>query len=900
MGYRSKILLLIYVLINGVVEAQTVSTGWDMQKSASAYFRENKGQVSDQDYNPRTDVLYCGEVNGMVYHLRNNGISYQLYRVDKWSDADKNSILSRKETGLKMPEQITIYRVDVNWPGSNPDFIIEKDNPLNGSDNYFTSTHPDGITNIKTYSGVTFKNLYDGIDLHYYDHNGTLKYDYLVQSYSDYKKIQLDVAGAEKITAQKDGSVIIQTPLGMISEDAPVAYQQGMELKTHWIVHNNSLSFEVENYSDQFPLIIDPPTRVWGTYYGTAGIDFSYSCSTDAAGNVFLSGTVGGGSVNIATTGAHQTTFNGTNDAFLAKFDANGVRQWGTYYGGTGTDYGLVSSIDPSGNIYLGGYTASSTAIATAGSHQSIYGGGTNDAFIVKFNTNGTRLWSTYYGGTASDEAYGCATDASGNVYLTGRTASSNAIATAGAHQATFGGGSYDVFIVKFTANGTRVWGTYYGGTGSTDYTQACTVDPSGNLYVAGPTNSTTKIATAGAYQSVFGGGADDAFLVKFDGNGNRLWGTYYGSTGSEWARSCAADISGNIYIGGHTSSTATMATAGSHQSTYGGGSSDAFLVKFNTNGARIWATYYGGTGDDYGFPCATDASGNVYITGQLNSTNGIATAGAYQATFGGGTNDAFLVEFDANGIRQWGTYYGGPSSDLGLYCALDASGNIFMSGHTTSSSAIATAGSQQSSIAGSNDAFLVKFSPVIPLPVDFVEFSASCNQHTTLLVWSTVSETNNSFFEIEKSGNGHHFENAGQVKGAGTSSILHHYLYEIDQAGQEIYYYRIRQVDFNGEFTYSKTIAVRCNPANQLSFQVSPNPSSGTIYVIPSDEKVLLSNPRLSITDLSGRIILQETLLKTNTIIDIKNKCAQGAYFVRIQNEEGDLIYNRKLIFQQ
>jgi len=137
------------------------------------------------------------------------------------------------------------------------------------------------------------------------------------------------------------------------------------------------------------------------------------------------------------------------------------------------------------------------------------------DAFLVKFNSSGVRQWGTYYGGTVNDEESSCATDASGNVYLAGRTKSTTAIATTGAHQTTYGGGYYDAFLVKFNSSGVRQWGTYYGGTG-TDEGRSCATDTSGNVYLAGYTQSTTGIATTGAHQTTYGG-SSDAFLVKFD-----------------------------------------------------------------------------------------------------------------------------------------------------------------------------------------------------------------------------------------------------------------------------------------------------------------------------------------------------------------------------------------------
>ena len=346
--------------------------------------------------------------------------------------------------------------------------------------------------------------------------------------------------------------------------------------------------------------------------------------------------------------GSHQSSFGGGSiDAFLVKFNSSGICQWGTYYGGSGGDQGKFCATDASGNVYIAGYTYSGTSIATIGSHQSVGGGATYDAFLVKFNSAGIRQWGTYYGGSEDDYGNSCATDAAGNVYMAGwtDTPSGTSIATSGSHQSAFGG-IYDAFLVKFNSAGIRQWGTYYGGDGG-DREYSCATDASGNVYMAGHTWSSSNIATSGSHQSVGGGATYDAFLVKFNSAGIRQWGTYYGdTTNTDFARSCATDASGNVYLSGCTNSSLNIATTGCHQSSFGG-VYDAFLVQFNSSGVRQWGTYYGGSGDDEGNSCATDASGNVYMAGWTNTPSGtsIATAGSHQSA-NGGNADAFLVKF--------------------------------------------------------------------------------------------------------------------------------------------------------------------------------------------------------------------------------------------------------------
>jgi len=318
--------------------------------------------------------------------------------------------------------------------------------------------------------------------------------------------------------------------------------------------------------------------------------------------------------------------------------------------------------------------------MASAGSHQDTHGGATNAAFLAKFNSAGVRQWATYYGGTTHDIGYACSVDAIGSVYLSGETAS---------------------------------------GTG-------------------------TVIATSGSHQSTLGGGGD-AFLVKFDSLGVRQWGTYYGGIGNDIGRSCATDsTTGNVYSTGETDSniSSVIATTGSHQASIGG-TTDAFLVKFNSVGIRQWGTYYGGSGQDYGYSCATNNAGNVYMSGYTStSTNTIliATVGSHQTTLGGFFSNAFLAHFNSAGVRQWGTYYGGVGYSLGNSLASIGVEKVYLAGstETNTGTVIATIGSHQPSYGGgSTDGFLVKFFNCIN-PASPTNLTPSPNQ--TICVNSTAT----------------------------------------------------------------------------------------------------------------------------------------------------------------
>jgi hypothetical protein len=670
-----------------------------MQKSSWA-FEENKGQVTGAD---GKNVKFVFKDGNLSMFLMQTGIAYQFHKItypEGYKPLDKFASIEEHEKMEKLQSQIKTetYRMDVILEDANSNPKIS----TKGKSNDYIQYYNLNALDVRSYQKVTYYEVYPNIDWVVYINKNAginepkVKYDFIVHPGGDPSKIKLKTEWVEELTSNADGSITLNNKMGSVTEQPPVSFQDGKTIETNFVVNKETISFYLENFDKSKDIIIDPGL-VWATYYGGAG-DESAHCAVYGSGNVYLVGHTNS-TIGIAS-GGHQNTFGGgSSDAFLVKFNSAGIRQWATYYGGSGQDIAHYCAVDSSGNVYLAGYTGSTIGIASGG-HQNTLGGGSLDAFLVKFNSGGIRQWATYYGGSSTDYGRSCAVDGSGNVYLAGQTISTSGIASGG-HQDTLGGSSSDAFLVKFNSAGIRQWATYYGGSGL-DAGYSCAVDGSGNVYLTGYTGSAIGIASGG-HQNTYGSG-NDAFLVKFNSAGVRQWATYYGESVSDNGYSCTVDGSGNVYLAGETRSTSDIASGG-HQNTIGG-SWDAFLVKFNSAGVRQWATYYGGSGNDYAYYCVVDGSGNVYLLGQTASTSGIASGG-HQNTFGG-QFDAFLVKFNSAGVRQWGTYYGGSGHDIAHSCALDGSGSVYLAGQTLSTSGIASGG-HQNTIGGSWDAFLVK-----------------------------------------------------------------------------------------------------------------------------------------------------------------------------------------------
>lgn len=377
---------------------------------------------------------------------------------------------------------------------------------------------------------------------------------------------------------------------------------------------------------------------------------------------------------------------------------------WCSHFGGPSLDYGLCTTVDEMGHIYISGNTLSETSIASALSYQTVYGGN-NDGYIAKFNESGQRLWSTYFGGDDEEIIYDINSDNSGSIVVVGTTKSTTGIATTGAHQTSFSG-NVDSFIAKFDENGNLLWSTYFGGSA---YDKATGVDflPDGRLVVVGWTTSNSGIATPGAFREYQLG--QDGYLACFASNGALIWSTYFGGSGpaQEEARCIVVDDENGIYVGGFTEATSLLATPGAHQVTYGGGQpdGDGFLAHFNDSGLMTWASYYGGAGNDYVNSIARGNNNELVIGGSTNSNSSIATAGAHQTSLLGNALDAFLAVFNTSGQRQWSTYLGGNSSEEGRSVSI-VNNNIYFSG-LAQSSGLSTPNALYSSGGGG---FIAKF----------------------------------------------------------------------------------------------------------------------------------------------------------------------------------------------
>ena len=304
--------------------------------------------------------------------------------------------------------------------------------------------------------------------------------------------------------------------------------------------------------------------------------------------------------------------------------------------------------------------------------------------------------YSTYLGGTNSDEGHAIVVDSSGNAYITGRTASFNFPTTKDAFDTTYAD-SDDIFVTKLNAAGSAlIYSTYMGGN-SSDNGVGLFVDSTGAAYITGSTGSNDFPTTIGVFQPTING-SGDAFVTKLNSTGTALiYSTYLGGSSSEGATAIAVDSSGNAYVTGSTFSTNFPTTPGAFQTVFASlpfSDNDAFVTKLNANGtALIYSTYLGGMNSEQGTGISVDSMGRAFVAGSTNSNDFDVTAGAFQTTFGGlssgsfgSIGDAFVTELNSTGTALvYSTYFGGSGNDAALGLAVNASGEAYICGSTTS-----------------------------------------------------------------------------------------------------------------------------------------------------------------------------------------------------------------------
>jgi hypothetical protein len=657
------------------LKEKKASAGETAMRSALPAADESTRVRANSDYGklPLSFEVNQGQTDAQVKFL-SRGVGYNLFltsteAVLSLEQSRAGQARGRGDNGSTGSGRATNDVLRMKLVGANPTPEIEGSDELPGKSNYFIGNNPKNWrVNVSTFGRVHYRGVYPGVDVVYYGNQRKLENDFIVAPGTNPSVIALGFDGASRISINRESSLVLSLAGGNVQLQKPVIYQlidgARREVAGSYVMRNQrEVGFEVGAYDLTKPLVIDP-VLIYSFPLSGSTTDSPSAIAVDASGNAYISGFTR--SANFPTASAMDSTIGGLQDVFIAKINPAGTALvYSTFLGGSGDDEGKDMTIDGAGNVYVIGRTFSSD-FPTLNAFTSTFVGSTSgdgNAFVTRLNPAGSALvYSTFLSGQFGARGFAIATDGAGNAYVTGTTSINFPITAATAFDTT---NSNSGFMAKLNTNGS--------------------------------------------------------------GASSLVYSTYLGHTGSGEGRAIAADATGNVYVTGNLGATAlNFASAGAFQTTYGGGTQDAFVEKFNTNlsgaASRVYSTYLGGSGQDFGGAAALgngkaiaiDASGNAYITGQTQSTN-FPTLNAFQPANGGpaGSSDAFLTKLNTTGSALiYSTYLGGNNTqpDEGRGVAVNAVGNAYVTGATNSVNFPTTTPPPTLSTTGG--IFLTKFTP--------------------------------------------------------------------------------------------------------------------------------------------------------------------------------------------
>ena len=604
--------------------------------------------------------------------------------------------------------------------GTNPSATFSAIDELPGKANYFIGhNQADWHTNVPMYRKVAEGGVYPGVDLVYYGTQRQIEYDFIVAPGADVASIRLSIQGGKNLKIDNQGELVVSSQGGDVVLHKPVVYQEAgkekqMVAASYAINSNNEVHFEIGTYNRTRALVIDP-ILAYSTYLGGSNIDGANAIAVATDNTAFIAG--GTFSTNFPTSHPLQANDGGgpdfPQDAFVTKFSADGsTLLYSTYLGGTNEDVANGIAIDTAGNAYITGTTLSPNFPVNAGSFNTLCGGDgkcgasfnsngfiVSNGFLTKLNAAGSAIiYSGFIGSFENVGALAVAVDANQNAYVTGQTQANDF--------ASSSSGTPLTIPIAPSPGGAISNGN---GTSTIFFTSGIFVPVNSLVTITGVGGTQTDPNPPSPY--------DGIFTVITSAPGSIIIGTNGG----------AASGNGTVAVNPAPPFPITTTALQLH---FGGGATDAFVMKISATGNDIlYSTYLGGTGGDVGNAIAVDKNADAYVTGLTYSTGFPLSATPFQAAFGG-AGDAFVSEIntDASGAAGlvYSTYLGGAGLDQGNGIAVDSTTcavagtatacQTYVAGGTASTG-LGTAGSFQpdcdlGTTNQCSDAFVAEFNP--------------------------------------------------------------------------------------------------------------------------------------------------------------------------------------------
>lgn len=493
-----------------------------------------------------------------------------------------------------------------------------------------------------------------------------------------------------------------------------------------------------------------------------------------------------------------------------------------------------------------GGYIIGGIAGVTLPGGQAL-----SDALIIKLNSAGDTVWTKRMGGSSNEAVYS-ARQTADDGYICAGYAKSTDGDVVGNHSS-----NYDVWVIKLDNAGTVEWKKCYGGS-EWDEARCIRQTSDGGYIISGLTRSIDGDVTG------YHGGNDvyDAWLLKINAAGVIEWQKCYGGTGWDEAWSVQQTMDGGYVATGNSESTNGDVT-GNH------GSFDIWVVKLNPLGNIEWQNCYGGSSYDVGYVVKQTSDSGYVVSGAASSLDGDVN-GIHGVGFV--LPDCWVIKLSATGVLQWQKCLGGTQSEAAFDICQTTDGGYFIGGSTSSTDGDVTVGYVP------EDSWVVKLGP-LPVPLTLTNFTARKQNKSILLNWQTQTETNTQHFILEKSSNQRDFQVVHLIAASGNSSTIKNYSFTDARPVNGINYYRLKQVDRDGSFVYSKTVSVNCSGKGSMLY---PNPAAAFFTIVPAG-----TIKAITILTAEGKTV-QQLPPVTNNRYDI-SRLPKGFYIVKLLFDHGE-----------
>ncbi len=542
---------------------------------------------------------------------------------------------------------------------------------------------------------VECADVLSGVDFVLRPEGSSFAYDLHLAPEVDEGAVSLRIEGAEGLRLDREGGLVIETPLGELRQRRPVVWEvtrggRKVPVASRFVLLGEErYGFRVERSDRARSLVIDPGFE-WGTFLGDADFDRVNDVTVLDSGVVAVCGL--SYSLEFPTVpGSYSTTLSGLSDAFLCVFSPNGQHLiHSTYLGGTNDDEAAaLIELGATGFAVAGSTLSADFPMATT-AWQPQHAGG-SDGFLLQLNPSLQSItWGTFLGASGNERIRDLSESSEG-LDVCGSTSSPGFPTTAGSWQTSFGGGNGvtgDGFLTRFNGSLDQLrWSTFVGGS-QNDVAVSLESNGVGYVLLAGSTSSTNFPVTPGALDTIHNG-STDGFVALVNWTGQLAdFCTFLGGSGTDVVEDVRFGPLNQALVGGSTESSDFPVTPGSHDTTYGG-LGDGFLSRISADGGALsWSTFLGG--DDYDRVSALKFSDSVGVVavGATRSVDFPVTDYAYDRSFNGvpglGFSDSFLTAFQPDGGLEYSTFIGGHHDDEALGVALHGDACIVV-GNTSS-----------------------------------------------------------------------------------------------------------------------------------------------------------------------------------------------------------------------